>query len=69
MLVALLHFLWVFDKQKIDIKHYAWLGFWIGLGIAVKVNGLILILLFPFLLGYEHRDHLKNVVLIAKDGF
>jgi dolichyl-phosphate-mannose--protein O-mannosyl transferase len=69
MLAALLHFLWVLDKKDLSFKHYAWLGLWIGLGLAVKVNGLILILLFPFLFGYEHKDHLKSVVLIAKDGF
>jgi dolichyl-phosphate-mannose--protein O-mannosyl transferase len=69
MLIALLHFLWIIDKKEISLQHYAWIGLWIGLGIAVKVNGLILILLFPLLLGYEHREHLKNSVLIAQDGF
>jgi len=68
ILIALLHFLWIVDKKEITWQQYAFLGIWTGLAIAVKVNGLILVLLFPFLFVYEHRNDFKHLLFILKDG-
>ena len=46
-------------RTSLNIKSYAWLGVWIGLGVAVKLNALIMILLLGFLFFYEYRDSEK----------
>ena len=45
--------------EKIRLKHYAWLGVWIGLVISVKVNGTILLLLFVMLYGVDQWPAIK----------
>jgi dolichyl-phosphate-mannose--protein O-mannosyl transferase len=51
--VSILYFLTLFDKQERSFKEYLIFGILIGLAVAVKLNGLILILLYPFLYFYN----------------
>jgi len=65
---AVLYFLVLFDRPKRTLKEHLLLGALIGLAVAVKLNGLILVLLYPFLHFYhdEHRSlglHVKHFVL------
>lgn len=57
LLLSILMFLKM--RQKRDIKSYVWLGIWIGLAVAVKLNALIMILLLPFLFLYEYNAEEK----------
>lgn len=43
----------------IKLKHYAFLGIWVGLAVAVKVNALVLVLLFLILFWEENFDKLR----------
>lgn len=51
---------WLNHQSPITLKHYAWLGLWIGLATAVKVTSLILVLCFVFLYAVEHWKLLQN---------
>jgi dolichyl-phosphate-mannose-protein mannosyltransferase len=46
--------------KAILLKHYALLGVWIGLAIAVKVNAFILLLLFVMLFGVDQWSAIKQ---------
>lgn len=48
-----------FDKP-IRLQDYAWLGVWIGLAIAVKINGAVLLLLFVMLYGADQWQHIQS---------
>ncbi|MDO6570506.1 phospholipid carrier-dependent glycosyltransferase [Gilvimarinus sp. 2_MG-2023] len=48
------------DNNPIRLKHYAYLGLWIGLAIAVKINGAVLLLLFVMLYGADQWQNLCN---------
>lgn len=47
-------------QTPITLKHYAVLGTWIGLAIAVKVNAFILLLLFVMLFGVDQWNAIKK---------
>ncbi len=66
--VAILWFVVLFDREKRTYRDFAILGALIGLAVAVKLNGLILILLFPFLYLYNMKNqalllHVKALFL------
>ncbi|RLA72628.1 MAG: phospholipid carrier-dependent glycosyltransferase [Epsilonproteobacteria bacterium] len=67
--LSVLYFLIILDKEKVGYRHYFGFGVMMGLSLMIKANGLILILLFPFLFLYRvHWDHgyllaLKRFVL------
>ena len=66
VLAALYYFtLAVTSNKKILLKHYAILGLSIGLVISVKVNGFILLLLFPMLFGVDQWENLQKFDVIA----
>jgi len=65
---TILYFLRMFDQKKSTAKEYGILGLLIGLVFMVKANGLILVLLFPFLFFYQMRRE-KGAVAIAKELF
>jgi len=50
--VTILYFLILFDRKERNYKEYLILGLFMGLAVSVKANGLILILLYPFLYFY-----------------
>ncbi|MBN2895243.1 MAG: phospholipid carrier-dependent glycosyltransferase [Campylobacterales bacterium] len=65
---AILYFLILFDKEQRKLCEHFILGLLIGLAVMVKVNGLILILLYPFLHFYRQTPlslalHVKQFVL------
>jgi dolichyl-phosphate-mannose-protein mannosyltransferase len=62
---AILWFVIVFDKEEKRYKDYFVLGVLIGLATAVKLNGLILILLYPFLYFYNIKP--LSIVLHVRD--
>ena len=49
---TILYFIILLDRERVTFKHYFILGLWMGLATAVKLNGLILTLLYPFLYLY-----------------
>ena len=51
---AILYFLLLYDRERIGYKEYFILGIFFGLALAVKLNGLILILLYPALYIYKN---------------
>jgi dolichyl-phosphate-mannose--protein O-mannosyl transferase len=66
--LAILWFATIFDREKKSYKDYFILGLLVGLATAVKLNGLILILLYPFLYFYNIQKesvlvHLKEFIL------
>lgn len=50
----------IHHQKAILLKHYALLGVWIGLAIAVKVNAFILLLLFVMLFGVDQWSAIKQ---------
>ncbi len=65
---AILYFLVLFDKEERKFCEHLILGGLIGLAVAVKLNALILILLYPFLHFYRQSPlslalHVKQFVL------
>lgn len=62
-----LYFLFVLDKEKVGYRHYFGFGVLMGLSLMIKLNGLILILLFPAL--FLYRVHWKHGYLIAVKRF
>jgi dolichyl-phosphate-mannose-protein mannosyltransferase len=50
----------VTSGKPITLKHYAVLGVLVGLAIAVKLNGAILLLLFVMLFGADQWDNIKH---------
>ena len=67
ILLTILYFLIVLDKERVSYKDYAIFGVLMGLTLMVKANGLILILLFPFL--FVYRAHWKHGYLVALKRF
>ena len=67
---AVLWFLILFDKGKRSILDHFVLGILIGLAVAVKLNGLILILLYPFLHFYysEPRSLFLHIKVFFFNG-
>ena len=61
---AILWFAILFDKERKLYRDYFILGLLVGLATAVKLNGLILILLYPFL--YFYRLEALGVLLHVK---
>jgi dolichyl-phosphate-mannose-protein mannosyltransferase len=61
ILGALYYFVRVITgKDKILLRHYAILSVWIGLATAVKVNGLVLLLLMPMLYFVDQWQNIKE---------
>ncbi len=65
---AIYWFAILFDREERGYRDYLTLGILIGLAVAVKLNGLILILLFPFLYFYNAPElswvlHIRRFVL------
>ncbi|ACE85890.1 phospholipid carrier-dependent glycosyltransferase [Cellvibrio japonicus] len=50
----------IHEGKKILLRHYAILGVLIGLSISVKVNGMILVLLFVMLYGVDQWQAIKQ---------
>ena len=50
-----------FSKMRSNANYYSYalLGVWIGLAVATKLNGLIMILLLAFLFFYEYNENEK----------
>jgi len=67
--LAIFYFLILFDRKEKSYKEYLILGLFIGLAVAVKANGLIIILLYPFLYFYGFDKgagillHVKKFIL------
>lgn len=67
--LAILYFLILFDHKEKSYREYLYLGLFIGLAVAVKANGLIIILLYPFLYFYGFDKslgillHVKRFIL------
>jgi dolichyl-phosphate-mannose-protein mannosyltransferase len=62
----------IHQQKNILLKHYAILGIWVGLAIAVKVNAFILLLLFVMLFGVDQWTNIKQLSwrpLIARLAF
>jgi dolichyl-phosphate-mannose--protein O-mannosyl transferase len=69
---TILYFVHLVDKDKIRFKEYLIFGAFIGLAVAVKLNGLILTLLYPFLFLYRTNSSvfiLEKIRLFIIDGF
>ncbi|MDO3388298.1 phospholipid carrier-dependent glycosyltransferase [Gilvimarinus sp. SDUM040013] len=47
-------------QAEIRLKHYVYLGLWIGLAVSVKINGAVLLLLFVMLYGADQWESLRN---------
>ena len=66
---TILYFLILIDKEKLTFKNYFILGIWMGLATAVKLNGLIITLMYPFLYFYALESsrniygHIKYFIL------
>ncbi len=61
VLAALYYFTYaITSSKKILLKHYAIIGLLVGLVISVKVNGFILLLLFPMLFAVDQWPNLKK---------
>lgn len=59
MLAAILYFVWLYlKKEKTKFLDYFLLGLTIGLAVSVKVNSLILTLVYLLLAWKDHRDEL-----------
>jgi dolichyl-phosphate-mannose--protein O-mannosyl transferase len=65
--LTVLYFLIILDKEKVGYKHYFGFGIMMGLSLMIKANGLILILLFPFL--FLYRVHWSHGYLLALKRF
>ena len=67
--LTILYFMHLIDRDKIKLKEYLFLGVFMGLATAVKLNGLILALLYPFLYFYKldslrsRLEHFKYFIL------
>lgn len=59
--LSILYFLILLDRKSNRWKQYLYLGFLIGLAVSVKVNGLIVLLLYPFLYFYNFNTTLGAV--------
>lgn len=62
---TVLYFLYVLEREKKGTAVYFILGMLIGLAVSVKLNGLILLLLYPFLYFYNFKTHLNLPKSIA----
>ncbi len=65
---TILWFAILFDRDKKSYKDYFILGILVGLSTAVKLNGLILIMLYPFLYFYNIQEgsiflHVREFIL------
>lgn len=58
ILSSIAYFAWAWSKSAFKLKNYFALGLLVGLSFAVKVNALVLILLFVFL-HYLEIEHFK----------
>lgn len=47
-------------QKPIALRHYSYLGLWIGAAVAVKVNGAVLLLLFVMLYGADQWQNLRH---------
>ena len=68
---TILYFLHLLERERIGYRHYFGFGLLMGLGLMVKANGLILILLFPALFLYRVKwdhGHFKAAKRFVLDG-
>lgn len=65
MLLSLWCFLILFNRDRLNLKNWFWLGVLVGLGVAVKLTGLLLVLLFPALFVAKH--HLDCRLILVKE--
>lgn len=63
ILSSILYFLYMVRYKKLQFKDYAILGLIMGFNLSVKLNGLIIILLFSYLLFEEYKSSLIQGVL------
>lgn len=61
ILVSLLYFVTAMKKERISWKEYAILGLWISAGIAVKLNGAVMLILFVFLFVKHNWKHIERL--------
>jgi dolichyl-phosphate-mannose--protein O-mannosyl transferase len=54
-LLSLWYFLVLLDKSRVVARHYLLLGLLVGLNVSVKLNGLLLLWLFPALFFFRRR--------------
>jgi len=64
--LSLFYFLILLDRKQKGWKEYLILGLFIGLAVAVKLNSLILTLLFPFLFFYNFGSSLGMAFHLKK---
>ena len=71
LLSSLLFFLSLLEHKKLRFINYLFLGLLVGSAIAVKLNGMVLLLLLPFLLYHEKiilQIHQSYKYLLRKAG-
>jgi len=61
--LSIVYFLYRLNKADNRLKHYFILGIFTGLAVAVKLNSLILLILFPGLFFYHRRKRLSLIQL------
>ena len=66
---SILYFLYIYYESKYKLLNYIILSFFIGLGIAVKLNGLIMILLFVPMFFHEFKISLPAYIIKLSSGF
>ncbi len=66
---SVLYFLYIYYESKYKLLNYIILSFFIGLGIAVKLNGLIMILLFVPMFFHEFKISLPSYIIKLSSGF
>ncbi len=62
--LTVLYFLHLFDKEKTSLKEMLIFGVLMGLSVSVKLNSLIIILLYPFLFFYQQDLTIKKQILL-----
>ena len=68
MLSSILYFLKMVEHKKYQWREYIFLSILMGLTIGVKLNGLIIILLFGYIFFTEYKVSLSNAILKPLTG-
>lgn len=63
ILSSILYFLSMISNKRFELKNYVTLSIFIGLNLSVKLNGLIMILLFAYLFFCEYENSLKRFIV------